>query len=113
MKAYAIGILDSVEMGPPITLYLERIDATLAPFGGRFLIHGGDRKVLEGTWTRDLIVIEFPDLGSASAWYASPAYQAILPLRRQNAAGVVLLMEGVGQGHLATDILGGGQSAPL
>ena len=113
MNAYAIGILDSVEMGPPIAQYLEGIDATLAPFGGRFLIHGGDSRVLEGTWTSDLIVLEFPDLKSASAWYASPAYQAILPLRRRNAAGTVLLMEGVGPGHAATDILRRAQSVPL
>jgi uncharacterized protein (DUF1330 family) len=105
MKAYAIGNLSRVVMGPPIVTYLERIDATLTPFGGRFLIHGGDKEVLEGNWSSDLIVIEFPDLDRARAWYASPAYQEIVSLRRDNADGAVILMEGVEKDHVATDIL--------
>jgi uncharacterized protein (DUF1330 family) len=105
MKAYIIGNLARVEMGPAIGTYLERIDATLTPFGGRFLIHGGDKEVLEGNWSSDLIVIEFPDIDRARAWYASPAYQEIVHLRRDSAEGAVILMEGVGEDHAATDIL--------
>jgi uncharacterized protein (DUF1330 family) len=37
-----------VTIGPAIAEYLERIDATLAPFGGRFAGHGGEVEVLEG-----------------------------------------------------------------
>jgi uncharacterized protein (DUF1330 family) len=33
-----------------IVEYLERIDATLAPSGGRFIVHGGDFESLEGSW---------------------------------------------------------------
>lgn len=105
MKAYAVGLLHAVRFGPPIVEYLERIDATLAPHGGRFLIHGGPRTVLEGDLPGDLIVIEFPDMDRARAWYDSPAYRAILPLRRENAEGTVFLIEGVAAYHKATDIL--------
>ena len=31
--------------------YLERIDVTLAPFGGRFRVHGARPEVLEGEWS--------------------------------------------------------------
>jgi uncharacterized protein (DUF1330 family) len=106
MAAYAIGHLHDVKVGPEIVEYLRRIDATLAPFGGRFAIHGGSPVRLEGDWRGDLIVIEFPDLGAARGWYDSPAYQAILPLRTRNARGEVILIEGVGEGHHATDVLG-------
>ena len=41
MSAYAVANLHAVRMGPEIVRYLERIDATLAPFEGRFIIHGG------------------------------------------------------------------------
>jgi uncharacterized protein (DUF1330 family) len=105
MAAYAIGHLHDVAMGPAIVAYLERIDATLEPFGGRFLIHGGAPDVLEGRWSGDLIVIAFPDLARARAWYASPAYRAILPLRTGNSRGEVLLVDGVSDDHRATDIL--------
>jgi uncharacterized protein (DUF1330 family) len=92
-------------MGPPIEEYLRRIDETLEPFGGRFIVHGGRIEVLEGSWTGHLIILEFPDLDAARAWYHSPAYQAIVRLRTDNSEGDTVLVEGVAEGHLATDIL--------
>jgi uncharacterized protein (DUF1330 family) len=61
MTTYAVARLWDVVMGPQITRYLKGIDATLAPFQGRFLVHGGDFEKLEGNWKGDLIIIEFPD----------------------------------------------------
>jgi uncharacterized protein (DUF1330 family) len=105
VPAYAVGLLRDVKMGPEIIAYLEGIDRTLKPFGGRFVIHGGEKHVLEGDPRSDLIVIAFPNLESAEAWYASPAYRDILPLRARNAEGEVFLIRGVPEDHLATDIL--------
>lgn len=105
MTAYAIAHLRNVVMGPAIVAYVEAIDATLAPFAGRFLVHGGDKQILEGGWLGDMIVIAFPDRAAAERWYASPAYQAILPWRTANAEGDVILVDGVGEDHRATDIL--------
>lgn len=39
--AYAIAYLRQVDFGEAIVDYLQRIDATLAPHGGHFLVHGG------------------------------------------------------------------------
>lgn len=105
MPAYAVAELSDVRTGPDIVEYLRRIDATLEPFGGRFIIHGGEPEVLEGTWTQTLIVIEFPGLDRARAWYASPAYQEILPLRTRNSSGRAVLIDGVDEDHKATDVL--------
>lgn len=105
MTCYAVGHLRQIEMGPEIVEYLGKIDATLAPYGGRFLIHGDQPTVLEGAWSGDLIVIAFPDRAAAENWYASPAYQAILPLRLKKAEGEVFLVDGVSGEHKATDIL--------
>ncbi len=106
MAAYAVAHLHDVTMGADIRAYLEGIDATLAPFGGRFVIHGGPVDRLEGEWTGDLIVVEFPDRENARQWYHSPAYQALLPLRTANARGTLILIDGVPPDHRATDILG-------
>src|SRR5260370_26571039 len=81
MSAYAVAHMRQVTMRPPIVEYLQRIDATLAPFGGRFIVHGGEVDVREGSWPGFLIVIEFPAGGRASAWYDSDAYRAIVALR--------------------------------
>ncbi|MBI1197630.1 MAG: DUF1330 domain-containing protein [Phenylobacterium sp.] len=105
MTAYAIGHLTRVAMGPGVVEYLRRIDATLAPFDGRFIIHGGRPEVKEGAWDGVLIVIAFPDMPAARGWYDSPAYQAILHHRADNADGAIFLLEGVDADHKATDVL--------
>jgi uncharacterized protein (DUF1330 family) len=107
MSGYAVAHIRQVTMNGDIVRYLERIDATLAPFGGRFVVHGGDVEVLEGAWPGHVVMIEFPDRASARAWYRSTAYQSIVRLRTNNALGDVVLVDGVGAAHKATDILAG------
>lgn len=106
MTTYAIGHLHEVELCDDIVEYLEKIDATLAPFGGRFILHGGPVEKLEGRFCGDLIAIEFADRDTARAWYRSAAYQAILPLRTRHARGDVFLIDQVAQPHRATEVLG-------
>lgn len=105
MSAYAVGLLKDVRFGPDIVKYLERIDETMKPYRGRFLVHGQGPEVLEGSLQQDLVMIEFPDIEHARDWYQSPAYQEILPLRTGNASSVIFLLDGLPEGHLATDIL--------
>ncbi|MFG2949882.1 DUF1330 domain-containing protein [Streptomyces adustus] len=45
-----IGSLENVDICPGIAEYLERIEVTMALYGGRFLVHGGRLVVHEGTW---------------------------------------------------------------
>ena len=105
MPAYAIAHLQGLRFGPDVAAYLQAIDATLAPYGGQFLVHGSPVEVLEGPFSGDVVVIAFPDRAQAGAWYASPAYQAILQLRTRNARGWVVLVDGAGERHRATDLL--------
>jgi uncharacterized protein (DUF1330 family) len=67
--------------------------------------HGGRQDIRECERLGDLIVIAFPDRASAEAWYTSDAYQAILPLRTEHATSTVFLVDGVGDDHVATDVL--------
>lgn len=70
-RSYAVGILTEVVVGDAVREYLERIDATLEPFGGRFLIHGASPVVHEGADPGAVIVIEFPSANGAIEWYRS------------------------------------------
>jgi uncharacterized protein (DUF1330 family) len=97
MTAYALA-----NLRPPTVLdeevftYIERIQATLDPFGGRFLVHGApDREVREGEWPGALVMIGFPSMEQARSWYDSAAYQELLPLRTRHIPGDVLLIDGV------------------
>ena len=102
-RAYAIAYLRELDFGAAIIDYLKKIDATLAPFGGRFLVHGGDVLGLEGEWDGDIVVIEFPDRNAATSWYVSPDYQAILGHRVEHSQSIAAIVDGVPTGYQATD----------
>ena len=112
MAAYAVAHIRQVTIGPEIVAYLEGIDATLAPFNGHFLVHGDVPEVLEGRWIGHVIIIEFPDINAARAWYRSPAYQAIVRFRVDHSDGDCILVQGVQEGHRATDILSAMDAVP-
>ncbi|MCX4411376.1 MULTISPECIES: DUF1330 domain-containing protein [unclassified Streptomyces] len=97
MPAYAIANLRPLAQLPEdVLIYIERIQTTLDPFGGRFLVHGApERDVREGTWPDALVIIAFPSLTDARAWYDSSAYQELLPLRTRHIDGDILLIDGV------------------
>lgn len=102
-KAYAIAYLREVDLAPEILEYIERIDSTLAPYGGRFLVHGGALTPAEGTWDGDVVIVEFPSTADAVAWYESSAYQEILPLRTEHSQSMAALVRGVPEGYRAVD----------
>lgn len=106
MPAYAVAVIRETRFNDEVAEYLRRIDETLVPFSGKYIVHGGPYQELEGAWSGDLVVIEFPSLEMARGWYNSDAYAAIRGLRTANADGHVLLVPGVPEGHRAADILG-------
>ncbi|PBC86315.1 Uncharacterized conserved protein, DUF1330 family [Streptomyces sp. 2224.1] len=99
MTAYAIAHFRPAAPHPEIFDYIEKIQATLDPFGGRFLVHGSEVEVTEGDWPGTVVVIAFPDLARARGWYDSPAYAEILPLRTRHIDGDVVLVPGVPDGY--------------
>ncbi|MFE2009176.1 DUF1330 domain-containing protein [Streptomyces sp. NPDC059491] len=104
MTAYAIGNLHPKPvLDEEVLTYMERIQDTLDPFGGRFLVHGAPaREVREGSWPGAVVVIAFPAYDDARAWYDSDAYQALIPLRTRHMPGDVLLVDGVPDGYEAS-----------
>ena len=95
MTAYAIGLLEDLQFGPDIVTYLQRIDATQAPFRGEFLVHGTRPELKEGKFGGDCVVIAFPSMEQARAWYDSDAYAPLIPMRTQHSRSTVFLLEGV------------------
>ena len=73
MAAYALAHLRTPQINAEVLEYIERIQATMDPFGGRFLVHGATVDVIEGSWPGTVVILEFPDADAARAWYASPA----------------------------------------
>ena len=76
--------------------YTTQVPATIAKFGGRFLVRGGAATTLEGNWPQQRrVIIEFPSVDAAKRWYDSPEYEKPKALRRANSNGRLLLLEGV------------------
>ena len=69
--------------------------ATVAAYGGRFLVRGGATQTLEGDWSpKRAVVIEFPDAAALRRWYDSPEYAPLLALRKRAARSTLVAMEG-------------------
>lgn len=101
MSAYAMAHLRAVDFNEEIVEYLERIDDTLPEFDGRFIVHGQLPEVADGEFEGVIVVIEFPDVERARAWYASPGYAAISPLRINNSEGGAFVVDGVDEDYKA------------
>ncbi|MER8033552.1 DUF1330 domain-containing protein [Streptomyces hydrogenans] len=101
MTAYAIANLHpDAELHDEVLAYMERVQSTLDPYGGRFLVHGAPaREVREGSWPGGLVLVSFPSYEDARAWYDSAPYQALLPLRTRHMPGDLLLVDGVPEGY--------------
>jgi uncharacterized protein (DUF1330 family) len=109
MKTYLINHLripGDVPNSEGLT-YLEQVEATVAPYGGKWLAQGPG-EVIEGAWPGGVVLMEFPSREAATAWYNSPDYQAILPLRTRNAVSDIILIDALPEGFtvkgLASDI---------
>jgi len=99
MNAYAIANLHNPTLHPEVAEYIERIQATLDPYGGRFLVHGAQHEVKEGSWDGAAIVIAFPGIDEARNWWESPTYRQIAPLRSDHIEGDIILVDGVPDGY--------------
>lgn len=95
MTAYAIANLHNPSPHPDVAEYIERIPGTFEPYGGRFLVHATPHEVMEGSWDGAVVVIGFPSIEQARAWWDSPAYREIAPLRSRHIDGDIVLVAGV------------------
>jgi uncharacterized protein (DUF1330 family) len=80
IPAYAIAYVRAVAFGAEIIQYMREIDATLTPFDGELVVHGGRKRPMEGEWDGDIVIIRFPDYAPALRWYDSADYRHILPI---------------------------------
>ncbi|HTY76775.1 MAG TPA: DUF1330 domain-containing protein [Candidatus Bathyarchaeia archaeon] len=75
--------------------YRKQVPATIAKYGGKFLVRGGPFEQLEGSWkpTR-LVVLEFPSMAQAKRWYDSEEYRGPKALRLKASKASLVIVEG-------------------
>ena len=95
MPAYVIA---EIEVKDSVTYeeYRQAAGPTLAPYGGRFVVRGGAAERLEGN--RDpqrIVVLEFPTVERAKAWWASEEYAGPKAIRQRAASSRLIVVAGV------------------
>lgn len=76
--------------------YVQKVPATVAAHGGRYLARGGAIHVLEGAWSPTrCAILQFPDMEHFRAWWSSPEYDALRPLRQKAARSNLVVTQGV------------------
>lgn len=95
MVAYVILDVD-VKDAKAFEAYKQPTAASIAQYGGRFIVRTSEYDVLEGNWrpTR-LVVLEFPRIEAAKRWYESEEYRKLKPIRLQHAVTNMILVDGV------------------
>ena len=95
MAAYLIARIDVTDP-ERYEAYKQLAPAAIDAFGGRYLVRGGAHETVEGdVEDRRLVVLEFPDLDTARAFYHSPEYTAARAVRDGAATGQFVIVEGV------------------
>jgi uncharacterized protein (DUF1330 family) len=95
MTAYLIVQID-VRDAQKFERYRSMVPPTLEPFGGRYVVRGGDAETLEGSWApARVVVIEFPDRDKAKQWLESDIYREAKALRHAAAHTEAIVVDGV------------------
>ena len=96
MPAYLFVNIHQVVDEPKMEEYRKGVFATVAQYGGKYLVIGGSTDLLEGNWRPTFpVVIEFPSMKQARAWYDSPEYKPLLKLRLEATRGDAIFVEGL------------------
>jgi uncharacterized protein (DUF1330 family) len=76
--------------------YRRQVPPSIEKYGGRFIARGGRAERLEGDWDpKRIVVLEFKDLATAKAWYASTEYAGPKEIRQESSRARMIVVEGV------------------
>ena len=95
MPAYVI--VDVTVTDPAVMEeYRKQVPATLAKYGGRFIVRGGAHQTVEGDWKPNrLVVLEFPSIEQAKRWYDSEEYREPKAMRLRAGCANLVMVEGI------------------
>ena len=95
MAAYLIADIDVLDPAG-FSEYQQQVPATIAQYGGRYLVRGGSPETLEGAWSpKRCVVLEFPNMAQLKTWYASPEYAPLIAIRERTTRSKLVATEGI------------------
>jgi len=94
MPAYMIANIEVLD-AEGFERYRAAVPPVIARFGGRYLVRGGAVHHVEGAMPlKRLVILEFPSLAQARAFYDSAEYAPLLALRLATTRSEAVLVEG-------------------
>lgn len=95
MAAYVIADVEVLDAAG-YEEYRQKVPATIAACGGRYLARGGATEKLEGSWLpKRCVILEFPSMAVFRAWWDSPEYQALRAIRERTTRSHLIVTEGL------------------
>jgi len=95
MAAYVIADIEVIDSAG-FAEYQQKVPATIAAYGGRYLVRGGAAEVIEGAWSpKRCVVLEFPSMAQLKTWYASPEYRPLIAIRERTSKSNLVVTEGI------------------
>ena len=95
MSAYVIVEID---VHDPVLYeeYKKLTPVSIAPYGGKFIVRGGEAHTLEGGWKpKRIVVLEFPSVEKANEWWDGPVYREARAIRQRAAHTKMIIVPGV------------------
>jgi len=92
MTAYVISRV-RIDDAEGMAQYLQEVPPVVAAHGGEYVVRTADVTPLEGDWSHDrVVVLRFPDVAAAQAWYDSPDYAGLRALRQQASEAQIVVV---------------------
>lgn len=96
MSAYCVFDILKINDAEKMDAYRDRVFDNVAQHGGRYLAVGGQVDRVEGNWQPTFpVIIEFPSLQQAHAWYNSEDYAELKALRLAASKADAVFIEGM------------------
>ncbi|MBL8076461.1 MAG: DUF1330 domain-containing protein [Anaerolineales bacterium] len=95
MTAYVILDID-VHDPAQYEEYKKLSPASIATYGGKFIVRGGKTETLEGDWSPSrLVVLQFESVDRAKAWINSEEYREARAMRHRTSTSQAVVVEGL------------------
>jgi len=95
MSAYVISEIEVLDE-ERYEVYRRQAPPLIAAYGGRYLARGGAHETLEGEWSpKRIVILEFPSMAQAKAWWGSTEYEQPKALRQATTRTSMILVEGL------------------
>jgi uncharacterized protein (DUF1330 family) len=94
MSVYVI-VQGKVENRALLAQYVAKAGPSIKSHEGRTISFDEEPEVVEGKVEHPrTVIVEFPSMAAFRAWYDSPEYQEVLPLRLKAAPGTLIVAKG-------------------